>query len=106
VSHPASGDPPREHPDVESVETQYVIHTSLTTTLHYERGANAYDAFGKWARRHGLTGRVLAGQSSEEPFRHLEIALEADVTKGPELHEVHVVAERALQSSTTTRPEQ
>ena len=50
MSHPAYGDAPddrpREHPDVESVETQYVIHTSLTTTLHYERGANAYDAFG------------------------------------------------------------
>jgi hypothetical protein len=56
MSHPAYGDAsnygdassdrPREHPDVESVETQYVIHSSLTTTLHYERGANAYDAFG------------------------------------------------------------
>ena len=35
-----------EHPDAQSVGTQYVIHSSLTTTLHYERGANAYDAFG------------------------------------------------------------
>jgi len=59
VSHPAYGDAyddrPREHPDVESVETQYVIHTSLTTTLHYERGANAYDClhqalWGRWSR--------------------------------------------------------
>ena len=99
MSHPAygdaSGDRPREHPDAWSVETQYVIHTSLTTTLHYERGANAYDAFGKWARRHELTGRVMAGKHVKSPLRHLSIALETDA--GRELHEVHVTAERVLE---------
>jgi hypothetical protein len=99
MSHPAYDDAPddrpREHPDVESVETQYVIHTSLTTTLHYERGANAYDAFGKWARRHGVTGRVMAGERVKSPLRHLSIALQTDAAR--ELHEVHVTAERVLE---------
>jgi hypothetical protein len=94
VSHPAY-EPDTEHPDVESVETQYVIHSSLTTTLHYERGANAYDAFGKWARRHGLTGRMLAGERVKSPLRHLSIALQTDA--GRELHDVHVTAERVLE---------
>jgi len=84
-----------EHPDAQSVGTQYVIHSSLTTTLHYERGADAYDAFGKWARRHGLTGRVLAGEHVKTPLRHLSIALQTDA--GRELHDVHVTAERVLE---------
>jgi len=97
VTHPAYDDKPREHPNVESVETQYVIHSSLTTTLHYERGAGAYDAFGKWCRRHGLTGRVLAGQRIDEPLRHLDLALQTDaVVSDPQLHRVHIVRERLL----------
>jgi hypothetical protein len=99
MSHPAyddaPGDRPREHPDARSAETQYVIHSSLTTTLHYEREANAYDAFGTWARRHGLTGRVMAGEHVKSPLRHLSLALQTDA--GRELHDVHVTAERVLE---------
>jgi hypothetical protein len=85
----------RSQPAPGDLEDIWVIHTSLTTTLHYERGANAYDAFGKWARRHGVTGRVMAGEHVKSPLRHLSIALETDA--GRELHEVHVTAERVLE---------
>jgi len=103
VSTPAPDARSTEAPgDLEDI---FVIHSSLTTRLHHEKALNGHDAFGLWCRHHGLTGRVLAGQVVKEPFRHLEIALEADATKGPELHEVHVVAERALKTSSTTRPE-
>ena len=97
MTHPAYDDKPREHPDAHRAETQYVIHSSLTTTLHYERGVDAYNAFGRWARRHGLTGRVLAGQHIDEPLRHLDLALQTDAAAhDPQLHRVHVVRERLL----------
>jgi len=86
----------RSQPAPGDLEDIWVVHSSLTTVLHTEKAANGHDAFGKWCRRNGLTGRVLAGQVVAEPLRHLDIALETDA--GSELHRVHVIRERVLEA--------
>ena len=90
----------RSLPAPGDLEDVWIIHSSLTTQLHREVAINAYDAFGTWCRRHGLTGRVLAGQKVRAPIEHLDLALETDA--GSELHRVHVVRERLLHPDPTS----
>jgi hypothetical protein len=83
------------------VEDVWIVHSSLTTRLDTEIAACAYDAFSKWAARRGLAGRVLAGQRIDEPVRHLDLAVETEAGlagAGSELHRVHIVRERLLES--------
>lgn len=72
----------------------YLIHSSLTTGLQEELAISDLTAFGRWTRRHDISGQVLAGVTRQEPFRHLSIGLET----ARELHLVHVVAEAILEA--------
>ncbi|WP_103029991.1 hypothetical protein [Salinibacter altiplanensis] len=101
MGHPAYNLLPDATPDATAApadtEDIFVIHSSLTTELHQERALNVYEAFGRWTRHHGLTGRVLCGTLLEQPFRHLSVGLEVNATPSGELHEVYVVRERVLE---------
>jgi hypothetical protein len=82
---------------METAQDVWIVHSSLTTRLHTERGRCAYDAFEQWCCRHGLTGRVLAGQRIDEPLRHLDLALQTGAAvSDPQLHRVHIVRKRLL----------
>jgi len=85
----------RQSPRPEEAERSiYCILSSLTATVQTELAVNAFTAYGRWTRRHDLSGQVLAGQTQSWPFQHLSIGLDT----GGQLHEVYVVAEPVLQA--------
>jgi len=70
----------------------YVIHSSMTTTLHYEQAPDVWCAFLEWAKAHSLEEAPGCGRVHQQPFRHLELRVE----DGAHVHTVHVVSEAEL----------
>jgi len=87
MSHPTTCNASPAPGDTQDI---YLVHSSLTCTMHKVRALNEADALGKWLDRYNVeTGRVR-GRTRTEPFYHLEARF-GD-------HLAHVAQERVLEA--------
>jgi hypothetical protein len=70
----------------------FVIHSSITTDLHYEEAQDEIRALAGWAEAHGLGHCEALAKLVRSPFKYLK----ASIKDGASVHTVHVMQRSAL----------